>query len=269
MKKGSIKIYLAACVLLVIGIILLRIFWIAIFPSVGAWIHDWLGNPIGLTAIATVGTAIGTIGAVMIALYGTRNERRKAQEDREEGRRQFLASQRQTQDALEEGRRQFLETQYAANKPLLVLEHDIGSSGFLIRNCGTGIAMNIMLSYWNHGERILNIGSLVTAIPKKEFKAWSRNYFSKINNLTINDKIGEYTLGVPRVYRYILTYIDIFGRKHASVFEEVTDLTLRIQAFLFVAFLNDIPLDIRDLIETREKVPTKDTHIVQRTKKKK
>src|SRR5437667_8551832 len=142
-------------------------------PSGQSWVHAWIGDPVGLTAIATFALTIATLGAVLIALYGIRDERIRAKEEREEAqtrfererndfraaqdetRRQFLASQQQTQDALGEGRRQFLEAQYATNRPLLVpLERHLddiptviewnGSVEFInIQNAGTGVATNI------------------------------------------------------------------------------------------------------------------------------
>jgi hypothetical protein len=39
-------------------------------PSGQAWEQDWIGNPIGLTAMATVGAAVGTVSAVIVALPG-------------------------------------------------------------------------------------------------------------------------------------------------------------------------------------------------------
>jgi flagellar basal body-associated protein FliL len=100
-----------------------------------------------LVFVFVVGAAIATFCAVLVALFGMRNERIKAQEDRKDAQEKFLASQKQTQDALEEGRRQFLEAQYATNRPLLVPTSqpspDASCSVIAIENVGSGVAINI------------------------------------------------------------------------------------------------------------------------------
>jgi hypothetical protein len=269
-----------------------------------AWERDWIGNPIGLTAIATVGAAVGTVGAVLIAIYGTRFERRKAREEREEterrftaeqqrarevlederrrfqeaqeeGRKQFLASQKQTQDALEEGRRQFLENQYATNRPLLIpvpteevlprgasphsIDWSLQVKHIRIQNVGTGVATNIWgvlmppdpipTSHQYHAR-------LGTPLPPESYSSEDNfgTYFMKGSILDCNDQIGGHTLCVPKERiggegrgeliraRLTLTCFDIFGRKHASIFDFTTE-----GKWVNVAFIHNIEHDLGEM----------------------
>src|SRR6266702_5012491 len=97
-NKRIIIIALIVVIVLVVGFIIGLLAWMG---------RSWLGRPDGLTAIFTVFAGVGTVGAVIVALFDIGNERKRAQEDRVEAQRRFEESQKQTQDALEEGRRQF------------------------------------------------------------------------------------------------------------------------------------------------------------------
>ncbi len=306
MKKPSRWITLLTVIVLMVGFISGWLAWLG---------RSWLERPDGLTAIFTVFAGVGTVGAVVVALFGIRYERRKAQEDREEAqrrfeaeqarardelrdererfekaqaesRRQFLESQRQTQEALEEGRIQFLEAQHAAHRPLLVpivqfpgnpsismisdeVNWNIPDKSFWLRNVGTGIAMNI----WG-----VLVQPETMPLPNIQYAGFVGAPLAPTDNslevlflrnrtiLTRADKIGEYALCIPRVSpeeqidiqngrgdkfiaRLILTYHDIFGRKHASIF----DFANR-GVWVNRAFISDIAHDIGEMDEVRCKL---------------
>ncbi len=281
-------------------------------PSGQAWERDWIGNPIGLTAIATVGAAVGTVSAVVVALFVTGYERRKAREEREdaqnrfeaeqrrarevlederrrfqeaqeEGRRQFLASQKQTQDALEEGRRQFLEAQYAAHRPLLVpldrhlddipavIEWNASVEFINIQNAGTGVANNIWGVFmppvsWSTTVPPQKHIHLATPLPPgaKSSEECTDTIF-KWGGTIFNtyDKISEHTLGVPEeralnenfnhlekrdwcIARLTLTCSDVFGKKHASIFDYTT-----MGVWVNVAFISNIEHDLGEMNEAK------------------
>jgi hypothetical protein len=107
MKKHTVIATLLPVFVLVVGVVIGYL----LTPSGQAWAHDWVANPVGLTATATVGAVIATFCAVLVALFGMRNERIKAQADRKEAQEQFLAEQRRAQETLEDERRRFKEAQ--------------------------------------------------------------------------------------------------------------------------------------------------------------
>ena len=342
MKKRARMVAQVVIGLLYISVIILWYFWLAHIPAVQAWVHDWGGKPDGVTALATLGAAVGTIGAVLVALYVTRYERIKAREDREdaqkrfteeqtqaqkaldderqrfddaqaaaqerfkvereqfekaqeESRRQFLEAQKQAQEAQEEARRQFLEAQYAASHPLIV--PIVPEAGFeqlsklqaqfpwnapfvdiKIRNVGTGIATNV----WgvvmpsepmpNSAFQFSHRYACPLSVNEEEVA-----YFTKGGTLfTCDDKIGQYTLCVPKerapeegfantndrrdrcVVRLTLTYADIFGRKHASIF----DYTLT-NMWVCVAFIPDIEHDLGEMDEVMEIMMLSSAHEIR------
>lgn len=184
-------------------------------------------TPNGLTAIATILAAFATLCAVLVALFGMRYERIRAQEDRKDAQAKFL------------------EAQYATNRPLLIpLElyvHntpgiiDWDAAQFIkIHNGGTGIATNVwgVLMPPASVLSISNQHHIQFWIPLRPGVDSSEDIigtlFTRGGTLfSCDDKIGEYTLCIPeiqkgrgdRTARLTLTYSDIFGRRHASIFD--------------------------------------------------
>jgi hypothetical protein len=297
MNKRTLLIILGICVaLVVVGIV---IEWNFIASSEG---HAWIGGSERLLATATLALAIvtftlfvATLGAVLIALYGIRDERRRAKEERdeareqfrkeyqqaedalederrrfreaqEEARKQFLASQKQTHAALEEGRRQFMETQYAAHLPLLMPHNwePHGADGGLpmevnwndveqiitIRNAGTGIATNV----WGvllPPERMQTISFQYSTVLRSPLVNGdsAKKYFAKGGTaFSCGDKIGEYTLCLPLdrrdqcIARLTLTCSDVYGRKHASIFDYTTT-----GDWVNIAFIPNIQHDLGEM----------------------
>ena len=311
MKKRIITIALLTLIVLMAGII---IGWL-LSPVGQTWGREWLRKPDGLTAIATVLAGTGTVGAVIVALFGIRYERKKAQEDRvesqkrfedeqarakevlndereqfekaqAESQRQFLASQKQTQEALEEGRRQFLEAQYAACRPLLVpvaefpgnpgigpfldeVNWNVDSKSIWLRNVGTGIATNIwgvlMQPETMPPPNIQYAGFVGSPISPTDHSL-EVLFLRGRTKLTCEDTIDEHTLCVPKdlspkqdfeqnargdkyLARLTLTYHDIFGRKHASIF----DFTKR-GVWVNRAFVPNIKHDLGEMDEAKDKL---------------
>jgi hypothetical protein len=262
MNKRSITTALSVCVLLVLGAVIWN-FWLANSPSVQVWITDWLKNPIGLTAIATVGAAIGTVGAVIVALFGIRYEQKKAQEDRLGARRQLEYEQMKAQEDRLEARRQLQVALHAANRPLLVpvpsaselekgkLGTDILTGIFIIHNEGTGIATNVVGGCIYSDS--FTIRRIASSIFKEEYKEL---ILQEETVLDCQDEIKGYHLcsGKENTYRLVITYHDIYGRKHASIFDGYFDPGLKppVAEWTFIAFLDDIPFDLDELIEKRK-----------------
>lgn len=267
MIRGIVKTFLALTVILLVSIAVVWYFWPEISPPVQTWIHDWLANPTGLTAVATVAAAIATFGAVVVGLKGI-----------QEG-------QRQTREALNEGRRQFQESQYAVNLPLLVpfiplpekkaqlpasVSWNSSKLEIKIKNVGTGVALNV----WGvllPPEPMLDNTHLYShqvaspLVPSKE-GVYVDAYFTKGDMLlTSNDKIDKYTLCIPKerylenddlsttgrgyqcLARLTLTYSDIFKRKHASIFDYTTNDT-----WVEVALLHDILQRLEEMKKAKE-----------------
>ena len=214
-------------------------------------------------------------------------DRRRFQEAQAESRRQFLVAQRQIREAYEEGRKQFLEVQYAQYRPLLVpLFADRGEPPITIdwstedklmrvQNVGTGVATNIwgvfmpstrngaIPQYSKHFPVPIYAGeSLSSAVPYSQYFTRGGTIFDG------DDKIDEHSLCVPEerapaqnsnhssrrdrcIARLTLTYHDIFGRKHASIF----DLT-QSGGWVEIAMLPNITHDLGDLDEAKVRSAT-------------
>jgi hypothetical protein len=250
---------------------------------INKWIRDPVGltaTATAITAIATIGAAIGTIGAVIIAVNASRYERKEAQDDREVGQIRFQVSNAQTQQALEEGRKQFEETQHAAHRPIL-MPYNWEPHGFVnppmkinwndaeqiitIKNAGTGIATNV----WG------------VLLPPESLPIISSQYSTRLRSPLVNDdeakkhftkggtmfncgdKIGIHTLCLPKeraaeenlnsldrsdrcIARLTLTCSDVYGKKHATIF----DYTIT-GDWVGVAFIHDITYDLGEIDEAK------------------
>lgn len=252
---------------ILVGVVILGLFAaiIGYFASAGfqAWVQTWLGNPVGLAATATTIAAIATLLAVVVGLRGIYIGRALAHEAFE-----------QTEKALVEGRNQFMEAQYNANRPLLIptasdlaeqyepaepITYEWNATSFVtIQNVGNGIATNIWIAilppapspdytYQNSSQ----LGSPLAAAsdPVKVYLRSGGTLFVE------SDSLNRYPLYIPsdrasgsteRTERFIarlnMTYQDIFGRKHASIFD-LSDQGIWIN----VAFLSDIERDLGEI----------------------
>jgi|GEM_PF-3503323 len=260
MSKRSINFLVGAAILALIAS------FIAYFVSAGfqAWVQTWLGNPVGLAATATTIAAIATLLAVIVGLRGIYIGRALAHEAFE-----------QAEKALGEGHQQFLEAQYNASRPLLIpvvpdmseqsdveepITFDWNATPFFvtIQNVGAGIATNIWIAILPPAplpdSTYQYVSRLGSPLPSESgpVKVYLRQGDALFRE---SDSLQKYTLAIPpdrvagpteRADRFLarlsITYQDIFGRKHASIF----DLSDR-GIWVNVAFLRHIARDLGDI----------------------
>src|SRR5258708_23520914 len=238
MSKRAVNILV---VVVIIGLIA-GIIGYFVSPAFQAWTQIWLGRPDGLAATAKTVAALATLFAVIVGLRGISIGRELAQD-----------AQRQAQEALEEGRNQFLAAQYNDNRPLLVPsagdsnEQNYGEPEPIvfdwnadimfvnIQNVGTGIATNIWLTLLppapapESSYQYVSQLRLPVVSDSDPLKIYLQHGISLFNE---NDRLNEYSLFVPQeraagstaradrfIARLSITYHDIFGRKHASIFD--------------------------------------------------
>lgn len=222
----------------------------AISRTEAARVVDWQHVFNGVSAFSTAALALLTIAIAVV------------------GVKQVKVSQAQVQQAL--------EARYDSQSPLLVPQGNlpVGRSSpddqdnlvltfpsldFGFHNAGPGIALNI---------RGVIFGTRVTKGYAQRYSLWSglplksgatRREQWKLGGSVLPgtarivkhglhapptpSMIESQTLDLPRVVgRCTLTYHDVFGRKHAGIFD-YTDLG----DWRTVAFLHDIPMDLEDL----------------------
>ncbi len=191
---------------------------------------------------------------------------------------QIIASQKLVQDALAQSRAHSLETLYALNRPILAprmplslrnndLDWDSRHYTVKIRNVGPGAALNV----WGV---LLPPKQAETVDPPRQYCLRSHAPISQadkdIDIYFLEEKIfrgdemiahrdgtkEQYSLCPPSLdlpqdsvdgrYAYIarltLTYRDVFGRKHASIYDH-TDR----HRWKFVVHLDDIRNDLEDM----------------------
>ncbi|HLV97785.1 MAG TPA: hypothetical protein VKT82_03815 [Ktedonobacterales bacterium] len=259
MSKRSLNVLVGILILvLIVGII-------AYFVSAGfqGWVQTWLGNPVGLAASATTVAALATLLAVVVGLRGIYVGRKLAHEAFE-----------QTEKAQAEGRQQFLEAQYNARRPLLVpaaadlsevreLEEPIAiewnTSVFVtIRNVGTGIATNIRMVVLPPApapeDMYPYVFRLGTPLPADSdpVKVYLRPGAVQYRE---SERLHGHSLYLPPervadpadnadhfLARLCITYQDVFGRKHASIFD-LSDWGIWVN----VAFLTNIERDLAEI----------------------
>lgn len=255
MSKRSINILTTVVIVGLIAAI------ISYFASTGFqdWVATWLGNPVGLAASATTLAAIATLLAVVVGLRGIYIGRALAHE-----------AFQQAEKAIAEGHHQFLQAQYNASRPLVVpMAPDLSEqqeSGepitfdwtsdytfVTIQNVGVGIASNIWIAMLPPAPAPDSSAQYVSR-PGSPLPAASGAVKVYLNQGALfheRDSLGEHTLSIPPegnsgtdrfVARLSITYHDIFGRKHASIFD-LSDRGLWVQA----AFLTHIKRDLGDL----------------------
>lgn len=258
MSKRSVNILVGAVILVVVA----GTIGYFVSPNFQAWVQVWLARPDGLAATATTFAALATLLAVIVGLRGIQVGRELALK------------------ALEEGHNQFLEAQYNASRPLVVpvspdpseqyeaeesvIVFDWNTTMFTtIQNVGTGIATNIWIALLppapmseSSSQYARRLGSPIApgGDPLKVYLHQDITLFKE------NDSINDYSLCVPpdrtagsteRADRFIarmsITYQDIFGRKHASIF----DFSER-GIWVNVAILPNIAHDLGDMDAAKE-----------------
>jgi hypothetical protein len=239
---------------------------ISYFISTGfqGWVTIWLGDPVGLAASATTVAAIATLLAVVVGLRGIYIGRALAHEAFE-----------QAEKAIGENRHQFLEAQYNASRPLVVpvapemseqdetdepitFDWENVNTFVTIQNVGNGIATNIWIALLPPAstsesgyQYVSRFGSPLPA-ARDAVKVYLRQGAALFHE---RDSLNEYPLSVPPeraadsagradhfIARLNITYLDIFGRKHASIFD-MSDRGLWVN----VAFLTNMKRDLGDL----------------------
>jgi hypothetical protein len=266
MSKRSLNILVGIVVLGLIAAIIAYI----ISPGFQDWVQTWLANPVGLAASATTVAALATLLAVIVGLRGIVVGRALAHEAFEQAER-----------VRDEARQQFLETQYNTSRPLLVpavpdlteqyeaeepitFDWESDTSFVTIQNVGTGIATDIWIALLppaplpeGTSHYVSRLGSPLAAgsNPVRVYLRQETVLFREGNRL------GAYALAVPsardndlseRADRFLarlsITYHDIFGRKHASIFD-LNDRNLWVN----VAFLAAISHDLGDIHAGQER----------------
>lgn len=258
MSKRSLNLLIAVVILALIASI------ISYFASAGfqAWVQIWLGNPTGFAATATAIAALATLLAVIVGISGIRIGRALAHEAYE-----------QAEKSLEMGRHQFLEAQYNASRPLIVptapdlseqyaAEEPItfvwnANSFVTIQNVGTGIATNIWIAILPPAPMPDSTSQYVSRLgsPLPAASGPVKVYLRQGDQFSESDSLKGYSLTVPPdrvagpagsadtfLARLSTTYHDIFGRKHASIF----DLNDR-GIWVNVAFLPNIEHDLGEI----------------------
>src|SRR5258708_6681098 len=151
---------------------------------------------------------------------------------------QIKASEKQSQAAIdaiheqiEENKNQTLETIYNQHRPLLVCpSHPIADTSLKtitlpIKNVGVGITLNIrvILSYISNvsGDK-LQVGYIISSVLAPGEK--EDVFFDPHGMASMQDKIGEYSFfpddpDTSYNQRLVITYQDIFNRKHLSIFD--------------------------------------------------
>jgi hypothetical protein len=150
----------------------------------------------------------------------------------------LTASAKQSQDAIdavheqiEENKNQTLETIQNQHRPILVCTYppvpdtSLQHSPMPIKNVGVGIALNIrvILSYASNvrGEKLQSGYIIPSALAPGETENVSFN-LQRMGNT--QDKIGKYSFfpedpDTSYNQRLVITYQDIFNRKHLSIFD--------------------------------------------------
>lgn len=207
-------------------------------------VTDWI------TAIGTAGGFLATAAAVWVGFIAIKDGRKQADEARQEA----LEAQRQTQEA-----------QYDLQRPLLRPKET--ANLFWSRDRQIEFSRPIMQEIENFGLGIaLNINGVIFGLPgsnhmtlytPEELPSGKPSKLSgkSIGGLALKEtmKIKDYPLVAPEepkddngqpLYwaRLTLTYHDIFGRKHASIFDCRGQDTWEP-----VVFLKNIPADLDDL----------------------
>jgi hypothetical protein len=250
------------------GVIILGLIVSVIIYNLSAgfqnWVHVWIADPAGLAATATVVAAVATLLAVIVGLRGIYVGRALAREAFD-----------QAEKAQRQARRQFLEAQYSANRPLLVpaaadlseireLEEPMtfvwdSSNVFVtLQNVGNGTATNIWIAVLPPlpapdaaSQYLCRLGTPLPAgsDPVKVYLRQSAPVFSE------DQSIKGHALHIPPeraagpadtanhfLARLSITYQDIFGRKHASIFD-LSDWGIWVN----VAFLPNIEHGLAEL----------------------
>jgi len=261
MRTRSFTLLVAGVILL--GLIVAVVCYIA-FPGFQTWVQVWIARPDGLAATATTVAALATLFAVVVGLRGIIIGRDLAD-----------AAYRQAEKAIKDNRNQFLQAQFNASRPLIVpMAGDARESSeseepidfdwtadyrfVTIQNVGAGPATNIWLTLLppapppdDNARYSSRLGTPLVpgGEPLRVYVQHGTSLFDE------TDRLQEYGLYVPteqatsasgRADRFIarlcLSYQDIFGRKHASIF----DLSDR-GVWVNQAFLSGIELDLADL----------------------
>jgi hypothetical protein len=259
MSKRSLNVLVG---IVLVGLIV-GIFAYFISNPFQAWVQTWLGNPVGLAASATTVAALATLLAVVVGLRGIYVGRALAHEAFE-----------QTEKAQAEGREQFLQAQYNASRPLLIpaagdlseareaeepIPFEWNTSLFVtIQNVGTGIATNIRMIVLPPAPAPEEVYPYVCRLssPLPDRSDPVKVYLNPgATQYRESDRIQGYPLypgpaqaagSADRpdhfLARLCITYQDIFGRKHASIF----DLSSW-GIWVSVAFLTGIDRELAEL----------------------
>lgn len=151
---------------------------------------------------------------------------------------QIKASEKQSQAAIdaihkqiEENKNQTLETIHNQHRPLLVCTHppvpdtSLQQLPMPIKNVGVGITLNIrvVLSYASNtrGEKLQSGFIISSVLAPGEAESI---FFDPQGMRNMLDKIGEYSFfpedpDTSYNQRLVITYQDIFSRKHLSIFD--------------------------------------------------
>lgn len=256
MSKRSLNVLLVVIILVLIA----GIIGFSVSVDFQEWVHTWLGDPAGLAATATTVAALATLLAVIVGLRGITIGRELAREAFE-----------QAEQAREESRQQFLEALYNDSRPLVVptapdlteqyeaeepitFDWNASTTFVTIQNVGAGVATNIWIailppaSAEGGAQYVSRLGSPLAAgsSPVKVYLGQGALLFRE------SDRLNEHSLSLPAegsqgrgdhfLARLSITYQDIFGRKHASIFD-LSDRGLWVN----VAFVANVARDLGEI----------------------
>lgn len=215
-------------------------------------------NIIGIiSASISAIVAIATVAAVWVAVIAIKENQNQARKTQYGSLRPLLVPK---SNVFEGG--MFISQQ---DHPTW-LNWSIPRQAWHIHNIGTGPALNIASVYYGaesyivDGKRSDHAKDIhwtwwasTPIVPNEEVEAW---YDIGSSNFYANHKhIGKHTFNAPReslqqqyqkepmhLARLIITYQDVFSRKHASIFDMVQNI-----GWQLIAFEEDIKGDLHDL----------------------
>lgn len=183
-------------------------------------------DPHSVTAVGTVTLTVATLLLVTVAFFDIHE------------------SHKQVQEQIDESRKQAQETQHAQLRPLLIPRGllpteptetwpaDADGLYLDVQNVGSGVAVNVcglLLSSTESGPRPnkFYLRFDLPMAPNEPVKRWLKRGTHLSRELTIGNEGDKVPLGCPDTptckARLTLSYRDILGYRHASIFDLTTD----------------------------------------------
>jgi len=221
-------------------------------------------DPVILPA-ATLGMAVATVWVAIVALISMYQGHKQATEALYALSRPILVPKGQWLDETKGSPNDTADFESAQAEFWSARRHEIE-----VENVGTGAALNVwgaLLPPYERGTNLPHQFFVRWRAPIKQGETVRAQFNCGGFILHCGDKIGEHSLCVPREYaprrelrdltdrtpryrmRLTLTYSDVFGRRHASIFDYSTADT-----WSHVDFLKDIPQRLDEMDRERGRV---------------